>query len=299
MTFLSQQKPAMIKQRLYQLFLAFVIYPSVWAATGLASLAYVVQDALGLSHDWRAIAFIFTAAILPYNLDRLFDSFIQPSPDAKVQAFFRQSNTWLLPLTSALVLVFLLFNAPQQVQLVSCVGILPLIYGLPIIPWGQGNTRRWYRLKDIPGLKSWIVSGIISYALVAIPLAYSGKGLDPSVGLIALFLLIMTGTNAHLFDIRDIDSDQEQGVLTLPLLIGIKETRKLWTGLNLLLLLLMWIGQAAWMIPAFIIIVPTVIVNMIFIWLLQPDTQRSVYNIGLDGCLFLPALLTQVYYALN
>jgi 4-hydroxybenzoate polyprenyltransferase len=299
MEFLSQQKPVMIKHWLYQLFLECVIYPSVWVAAGLASLAYVVQDILGLSHDWGAIVFIFTAAILPYNLDRLFDSFIQPSPDVKIQAFFRQSNTWLLPLTSALVLVFLLFNAPQQVQLVSCVGILPLMYGLPVIPWGYGNTRQWYRLKDIPGLKSWIVSGIISYALVAIPLAYSEKGLDPSVGLIALFLLIMTGTNAHLFDIRDIDSDQEKGVLTLPLLIGIRETRMLWTGLNMVLLLLMWFWQAAWMIPAFVIIVPTVIINVIFIWLLQPDTQRSVYSIGLDGCLFLPALLTQVYYTLH
>jgi 4-hydroxybenzoate polyprenyltransferase len=296
---MSQQKSITIQQRMYQLFLKFVIYPSVWAAAGLASLAYVVQDVLGLSHDWRAIAFIFTATLLPYNLDRLFDSFVQPSPDTKVQAFFRQPSIWLLPLTSALVFGYLLFTAPQQVHLVSCVGIVPLLYGVPLFPWGQSHQRQWYRLKDIPGFKSWIVSGVISYALVAVPLAYSDQELDRSVGAIALFLLILTGTNAHLFDIRDVDSDQEKGVLTLPLLIGIKETRMLWTSLNLLLILLMWLGQAEWTIPAYVIIVPMGIINVVFIWLLQPDTQRNIYTIGLDGCLFLPILLTQVYYFLH
>ena len=295
MALTHQQSRVAIGKWLYQRFLTLVIYPSIWVATGLASLGYFVQEVLGLPHDWRALIFLFAAALLPYNLDRLLDSLVQPIPDAKVQSYFRQPGIWLLPVTAAFTIGFLLYWAPQQVRLASCGGVIPLIYGFPLFPLGQGKKRRWHRLKDIPGIKSWIVAGIITYALVAIPLAYANGIFDQSAALLMLFLLIITGTNAHLFDVRDIDSDREKRVLTLPLIIGIQGTRFLWTGLNLLLLAVLigfWMTRAN--ILSSSIVVPMVLVNVGFIWFLHPETPRNVYSIGLDGCLFLPVLLSEV-----
>ena len=75
---------------------------------------------------------------------------------------------------------------------------------MPLLPWLREGNWHWYRIKDIPGAKAWIVAGIITYALVAVPLAYAGVVFDCSAALTALFLLIFTGTNSHLFDVRDL-----------------------------------------------------------------------------------------------
>ena len=290
-----QQKLVSSRQWLYQRFLEILIYPSIWTAAGVASLTYFVQETLNLPHDWRAVALIFAAALLFYNLDRLLDSYIQPIPDPKVQSYVRHPSFWLLLLVTGLTLGILLYQAPFQVRLVSCGGLLPLIYGMPLLPWAQGQIWHWYRLKDVPGAKAWIVAGIITYALVAVPLAYAGVVFEQSAALTALFLLIFTGTNSHLFDVRDLDSDREKGVLTLPLIVGVTGNRLIWTCLNIgLLALLSWFWATGLNSPALEVVLPVLAINLALIWRLSPDTPRNTYNIGLDGCLFLPILLTEI-----
>ena len=73
--------------------------------------------------------------------------------------------------------------------------------------------------------------------MVAVPVAYAGVTPDLTALLTALFLLVLTGTNSHLFDLWDVNSDRQKGVLKLPLMIGIRGTRILWICLNLSLLI--------------------------------------------------------------
>ena len=298
--FLSPKKLVSNRQLLYQSFLEILIYPSIWTAAGVASLAYFVQETLGLPHDWRAVALIFATALLFYNLDRFLDSYIQPIPDSKAQSYVLNPSFKLLLLATALAVGILLYQAPATVRLVSCGGLLPLIYGMPLLPWMREQNWRWYRLKDVPGAKAWIVAGIVTYALVAVPLAYAVVAFDQSAALITIFLLIFTGTNSHLFDVRDLKSDQEKGVRTLPLIVGVRGNRLIWTGFNLsVLVLLGWFWASGWNIPALEVILPILTVNLAFIWLLSPKTPRNTYNIALDGCLFLPILLTEISHLLN
>ena len=289
------QKKFVLSQWLTQGFLELAIYPSIWTATGVASLVYFVQETLGLPHDWRAVALIFATALLFYNLDRLLDSYIQPIPDPKAQSYVLHPSFKLLLLVTALAVGILLYQAPAIVKLVSCGGLLPLIYGMPLLPWMREQNWRWYRLKDLPGAKAWIVAGIVTYALVAVPLAYAVAAFNRSAALITIFLLIFTGTNSHLFDVRDLKSDREKGVQTLPLIVGVRGNRLIWTGLNLSLLVFLSCFWATGLkSPAWEVVVPVLAINLAFIWLMSPDTPRNIYNIGLDGCLFLPVLLTAI-----
>ncbi len=293
--FLSQKKLVTDRQRLYQGFLEILIYPSIWTAAGVASLVYFVQETLSLPHDWRAVALIFATALLFYNLDRLLDSYIQPIPDPKAQSYVLHPSFKLLLLATALAVGILLYQAPAPVRLVSCAGLLPLIYGMPLLPWRREPNWRWYRLKDIPGSKAWIVAGIVTFGLIAVPLAYADAVFNQSAALLTIFLLIFTGTNSHLFDVRDLKSDREKGVRTLPLIIGVRGNRIIWTSLNLsVLFLLGWFWASGWNVPALEIILPVLIVNLTFIWFLSAETPRNIYNIALDGCLFLPILLTEI-----
>lgn len=281
---------------LYQRFLQVFIYPSVWVAGAIASLAFFVQDTLGLSVGWRPAALIFCAALLPYNLDRILDTAVQKIPDSKAQSFFQKPGVLLILLAAAAGTSTLLYQATPAVRWVSLGGLVPLVYGLPLFPWrSSAGSLRWYRLKDIPGVKAWLVCSSITYAVVALPLAYSGQSPDLSVMITALWLLIFIGSNSHMFDVRDVESDQQKGVSTLPLLAGLRGTRIILTVFNgIAWMLLVWGQLRGFQVPKLVIALPATLLTLTYIWALTPKTPRQVYNIWIDGLLFVPVILTGV-----
>ena len=147
-------------------FIQLIVYPSIWVAAAIASLGIYTQEILELGHNWQAIALIFATALIPYNLDRIFDSYVQKIPDNKAQVFFRQPYVWALLATATIATATLLLNAPSRIRYVSLAGIVPLLYGTPLFPWKRQSQWQWYRLKDIPGSKAWIVGSILTYAAI-------------------------------------------------------------------------------------------------------------------------------------
>ena len=50
----------------YQRFLTGIVYPSIWVAAAIASLAGFAQLMMGLSPDWHLIALVFATALVPW-----------------------------------------------------------------------------------------------------------------------------------------------------------------------------------------------------------------------------------------
>ncbi|MEM9804154.1 MAG: UbiA family prenyltransferase [Cyanobacteria bacterium P01_D01_bin.56] len=281
-----------LTEKTYRFFLLALVYPSIWSSAGLASLVLLVQYSLGLSVQWQPIFLIFTSALIPYNLDRVADSYKQKIPDQNAQAYFQQGWGWFVILIATSITAILLYSANRSVLMVSLGGLISLVYGLPLLPWRHQYRIKLFRLKDIPAAKAWIVAGIITYALIAVPLAYAKASLSLSAGLTSLFLFIFIGTNAHLFDVRDLESDRQAGVLTLPLLVGVSRNRQIWSVLNVLTVVLVswgWLHQLS--VPPPAVVIPCLAVNLTALRLIQPDTPRAMYNICLDGCLFIPGVI--------
>jgi len=275
-------------RRVYLGFLDWVVYPNFWVAAAIASLAYYVQAKLELGFDWRPIAMVFAAALIPYNLDRVVDARVQAIP-GRAQAYFQNNAGVLLLLAGAASAFAVLFaTASPPVRQLCAVGIVPLLYGLPLFPWQRRSGWRWYRLKDIPGIKAWIVCTVLTYAAVALPLGYAGAAFDERAAFVTVFLFAFIGSNSHSFDIRDIASDRAKGVLTLPVLLGNRGTRIVLTLLNLTMLLAIAWG---WQQGIAVAIAPLATVpTLVYVWTLTPNTPRSVYDVAIDGLLFLPAL---------
>lgn len=278
---------------LYQRFLQLIVYPNIWVSAAIASLTLFVQDTLVLPFIWRPAVLIFCAALIPYNLDRVIDTFVQKDPNRQDRSFFRSSAVWVMLIGAAVGTGLLIYQAPPSVQWVSLGGLIPLIYGLPLFPWRRyKGSLRWYRIKDIPGTKAWLVCGSITYAVVAVPLAYAQQLPHLSTAITALWLLIFIGSNSHMFDIRDIKSDRKKGVLTLPLLTGVKRTRLILTGLNGLTLALLAYGLSrGLLVPPAIIALPATLLSLVYIWALTPKTPHPIFSVWIDGVLFLPAIL--------
>ena len=269
--------------------LELLIYPSIWVALGLASLTAFAQVMMGLDYHWQPIIFVFLVALIPYNLDRLFDAYVQKSSDEKAQAYFR-SNCGLLALllTAIAGVLALLWFAPEMVRYVSLAVVFPLVYGAPIFPLRRKGQWCWYRLKDIPGSKAWIVCLIITYAAIALPLAYAETEFDSRAALTTCFIFAFEGTNANLFDVRDLDSDAKKGVLTLPLMVGITGSRLVLTTMNLIMLGILFVyGKSIIASFAWEIFSATALM-LIIIWTVQKETPLWFYDWIIDGLLFLP-----------
>ena len=259
-------------------------------AGGIASLGIFSQKVLELENNWQPIALIFVTALIPYNLDRIFDSYVQKIPEAKAQLFFRKPYIFVLLLSAIIATALLLYDAPLKVRYVSCVGIVPLIYGTPLFPWKNKSGLQWYRLKDIPGSKAWIVGSILTYAVIALPLAYAGAKFDLAAILTTLFMFVFIVSNSHVFDIRDVESDQKKGVVTLPIMVGIKGTKIILLSMNILMLPIIigaWITGSIAYHPEMIL---ALAVNISYIWAVNAETPRSIYSIWIEGCLFVPIL---------
>ena len=275
---------------LYDRFVQLIIYPSIWVAAAISSLGIYTQEVLELGHNWQAIALIFCTALIPYNLDRIFDSYVQEIPDRKAQVFFRQPCIWVLLISAIVGTAVLLYNAPASVSYVSIAGIIPLVYGTPLFPWKHKSNWKWYRLKDIPGSKAWIVGSVLTYAVIALPMAYVGANFNFAAAFLTLFMFVFIVTNSHVFDIRDVNSDLAKGVVTLPIIAGVKGTKIILTTMNLTMLSIV---VCAWVLN-FLAYHPEMIlataVNLVYIWKVNIDTSRWVYNIWIEGFLFVPML---------
>ena len=139
-------------RRFLQLLMRFLVYPSIWVAAAIALLVFFVQSTLALPFSWQPAALIFCAALLPYNLDRVLDTFVQKDPNRKGESFFKSSAVVLILLAAAVSTGVLIHRASLPVRWVSLGGFVPLIYGLPLFPWrSSAGPLRWYRIKDIPG----------------------------------------------------------------------------------------------------------------------------------------------------
>jgi 4-hydroxybenzoate polyprenyltransferase len=277
----------------YRYFLLLLIFPNLWVAAGIASLVLFVEGMLDLQVSWHACLLVFSLALVAYNLDRIIDTYVQSIPDPDTHSFFRKPFPFLIVGLAGLIAGALLVNAPQYVHYVSIAGVIPLLYGVPLFPLYIDERMRWFRVKDIPGSKAWIVASVITYAVIAVPVAYAGANLNQSVWGITLFVFVFLSTNAHLFDVRDIASDKQKGVLTMPIILGLTSTRIVLSLLNLIMLAVLaswnhFFGVTA--IPSEIFL-PTILFDLCAIWLITVNVPRNIYTIGLDGSLFLPVLL--------
>ncbi|MGB3757084.1 MAG: UbiA family prenyltransferase [Rivularia sp. (in: cyanobacteria)] len=293
MTFNQVESKSAVSKWLYNCFLQLFIYPSIWVAGGIASLGMFSQKVLELENNWQPIALIFVTALISYNLDRIFDSYVQKIPEAKAQLFFRKPYIFVLLFSAIIATALLLYDAPLKVRYVSCAGIVPLLYGTPLFPWKNKSEWQWYRLKDIPGSKAWIVGSTLTYAVIALPLAYAGASFDLAAALTTLFMFVFIVSNSHVFDIRDVESDYKKGVVTLPIMVGIKGTKIILTAMNILMLLILvgvWITNTINYRPELILALG---VNISYIWAVNAETPRSIYSIWIEGCLFVPILANQ------
>jgi 1,4-dihydroxy-2-naphthoate octaprenyltransferase len=199
-----------------------------------AAYSVFVARFLGFDWDFRAGLLMLFSVCLGYNFDRLIDLKRQNGFVPKLE-FVRKSG-WIYFLIalagfSLISLVFILIDAPPFARLATLTCILiSVFYAIPLLPAFSNKSLRFLRLKDIPGLKSICVAGMIAFGLISLPLAYASfdymASMQPILILsLATFLLMFNITLVN--DFPDIETDKASEVPTIPVMIGLVRTKSL------------------------------------------------------------------------
>ncbi len=199
-------------------------------ATEKLMLGYVPR--LGSVLHW----FVMTNTLCIYNLHYFIKKLPAGVSDrADWSLRYRRVHPLLIAL-GCLLSGLCLFYLPVKVIGISVgLGLLSLGYSLPILPFPQKK-----RLKDWGLLKLFLLSIVWTSVTVLMPMFYWNKSFEAyEVEFLLRFTFMLPLCIA--FDIRDMETDRENSIYTLPNAIGIRNCYRLMDFFLVLLL-----GLALW-----------------------------------------------------
>ena len=177
--------------------------------------------------DWNYVAFLFFATLFLYPLHRLVGlrltlpfEYSQAQKSVKKNPSMARASVVIGLIGTA----FFTFQLSKEIfQLLVPLALISITYSLPLIPTKNG----WKRLRDIPGIKIYAISIVVTLTTSTIPLLLLKQVEITDIILLGLqrFLFIIAITIP--FDIRDIRIDQKWSLKTIPILFGKERALKL------------------------------------------------------------------------
>jgi 4-hydroxybenzoate polyprenyltransferase len=160
-------------------------------------------------------------------------------PGISDRADWSAQHKWVHPMLIACGCLFslvCLFHLPLKVIAISvALGLLSLGYSLPILPFPQKK-----RLKDWGILKLILLSTVWTCVTMLMPMLYYNKRFEAyEVEFMLRFVFMLPLCIA--FDIRDMETDKENSIYTLPNAIGLGASYRLIDAC-----LIVFCGLAVW-----------------------------------------------------
>lgn len=202
-----------------------MLYTSLFAAccaTGMAMATerLIINDIPALFTPLHS--FIFGSTLLVYNVHYL----VKKSPPGVSDRYgwTQHHRIWnyLIFVTGAVLCIGSVFFLSWKI-LLACVvlGILSFAYSLPLLPW---VSKR--RLKDFGWLKIFVLTSVWTIVTSILPILYWDRLMsDFPFEILIRFVFMFTLCVA--FDIRDMQTDLDAGIHTLPNTIGVASSYRL------------------------------------------------------------------------
>lgn len=204
----------------------FYINSSIHVALAVCSLCALTFLNLDEVLQFNFLGFVFFATVTGYN-------FVKYAGIAKLHHMSLTESLRTIQIFSLFcfaALIYFTFTMPRNVLLgIGCLGLLTLLYALPIFPKSQS-------LRTIKGLKVFIIAIVWAGVAGVLPSLYLETPITTYLYLQTLQYAIFVLAIILPFEIRDIKYDASQ-LGTIPQRIGVKKTKVL--GLALLALIIL------------------------------------------------------------
>lgn len=238
--------------------------------------------------------FIFSTTILYYNFhdrsSQLNYSSLLALKQSVILMKIPLAELLLLLICSLLSLWTLYFLSFKIILLLSFIGMLSMMYSIPLILW----RKKFLRIREILFFKIGIIAFSWALMSVLVPIMEADIFVPPLVLLgqlisMALFIYALCIP----FEIRDVQIEMSRGLRTIPIVYGIRISR--YSGVLALLAgtiiqILLYSGELISLNTLFAIIL-SYIISLLFI-LLSSDKPSDFYcKFYIDGMMILQFLL--------
>lgn len=261
------------------MFLAIVVFAST-LQTG-----FLFPDVTSSSIAFAIVNFI--AAFFLYNLQRIYQS-AKPTVDARL-LWYRKNKKWIFTIAFLLVLMFsqtilqIIYNYYEGILIYVFCGILSLFYFLPPV-----------QFRKVRFIKQFAIAFIWITVCSVIPFMYTESlftgihGISTDKYLYALSQFCFISALCIPFDIRDLSKDKKEKTLSLPVEVGVKNSKIIAVLLIVIYFHLAFFIEAKslLMIRAFI-----GLLSVIIIYYSNEKRHRYYFIFLTDGVILLQSLL--------
>lgn len=200
------------------------IKSSLHVAFAVTAFAYISSHQFNLIHDPVLYCFIFSSTVVSYNLTKYLT--LSGADSIRLTLLLK----WIGAITGVGVLamlVLLFFLKPEMIIASLILGAVTAVYALPV-----SENRK--NLRNIYGIKILIIALVWAGVTVLLPLINQGI---TSAGITDVITegvqrLLFVAVLILPFDIRDLRSDTPS-LGTIPMIIGIEQTKRFGTLLLL------------------------------------------------------------------
>lgn len=201
--------------------LNFYINSSIHVALSVFSLAWITIMEYQIPYDENVLYFAFYAAITGYNFVKYF---------GMAKFHHRRLATWLKLIQILSLICFLLmcyYGYHLDYMALICVlgfGIVTFFYAMPILPNQFLLNSSEQNLRNIEGIKVYLIALVWSGVSVFLPLINNKYAITINVLITALQRFIFVIVLMLPFEIRDLQYDSLK-LATIPQKIGVTQTK--------------------------------------------------------------------------
>ncbi len=269
--------------------LDFLVATNVYVALAVASLTSVSLSFCD-AQNYDFLYFVFFSTIFIYNFIRLVNVAYVPSElDSYRHHFIYKLRPflWFFCIASAIAAFYFVIDVYRLVFYpMLLIVFISLAYGLPIYK----KSEKWLRLRDVPGLKIFLIAYIWAWVTEGLPAVINTHNLDV-LAFVERFLFIFAITIP--FDIRDLSFD-DFNLATIPQYFGLRKAK--WIGMIALLIAELILAYRFFFesnldLWGAIAIYLTYECSAFLVYKSHPKLQERFVTIGVEGMSILMAVL--------
>lgn len=275
------------------------IHSNIYISLAAVLLTVAAQIQLGMPPQWHPYLFIiFFATLFEYNLHRLITVLTNK------EALNSEKHRWvhenlklfyLLVFCSVTGFVIVALLAKMEVLItLAPFALITFFYSVPVFR----NNRHFFRLREIPYLKIFLIAIVWSATTILLPIVQSPNtfnNANVAIMLTERFFFILAISIP--FDIRDQEADENAGLKTFPILLNEKRAMLMsYISLAVFFLITVFHYQQAGI--RFIIGAMVLSTATTYLFLKSKKIKKMPYYYYgiLDGTMLLQGLLVLLFY---
>lgn len=264
----------------------------------LCALAFAAETYLvtGLHASHLGLTLVFSSTLLLYNIAQLrFDISRAIMGNIRLSLTGDRMNV-ILAAASLIITLPLLTQINPLGQLVYLIiSLSAILYVMPFRFRGR-NVRG---LREIPVFKNILLSAVWAFATVLLPFAFTGSlQYDEQIIFMALRRFLFVYSLTVIFDIRDQEHDRRAGFRTLPMSVGVKNTKALAIG-TLVIFLALALADPAIRSSAVThyreALIFSALITMALIMLADTRRRNAYYIVIVDGSMIMQFLIVAAF----